>query len=179
MPGADRAALSYLGTYAADRQAALEALFIEPARLRAADRFVLGGAQYPAQFPWTDNIWFVRHLPPDRHPAFYCSSRITLNVTRAAMAAMGHCPSGRLFEAASCGAPILTDAWEGLDAFFTPGEEILVAHDTEGAMAAMDLPDATLAAMARRARERTLAEHTAARRARQMVAAFELATVAL
>ncbi len=178
-PAADRAALSYLGTYAADRQAALEALFIQPARLRPADRFVIGGAQYPPQFPWTDNIWFVRHLPPDRHPAFYCSSRITLNVTRAAMAAMGHCPSGRLFEAAACGTPILTDSWEGLDAFFTPGEEILVAYDTDGAMAAMDLPDATLAAMARRARERTLAEHTAVSRARQMVAAFELAAVAL
>ncbi len=137
-----RPLLSYLGTYAADRQAALEALFVAPARLRPADRFVIGGAQYPPQFPWTDNIWFVRHLPPDRHPAFYCSSRMTLNVTRAAMARMGHCPSGRLFEAASCGTPILTDAWDGLDAFFTPGEEILVARDTADAMAALDLPDA-------------------------------------
>ncbi len=170
-----RALLSYLGTYAADRQAALEALFIEPARRRPADRFVIGGAQYPQAFPWADNIWFVRHLPPDRHPAFYCSSRMTLNVTRAAMAAMGHCPSGRLFEAAACGTPILTDAWDGLDAFFTPGEEILVARSSAEAMAALDLPDATLDALARRARARTLDEHTAARRARQMVSAFEQA----
>ena len=153
----------------------MEALFVEPARRRPADKFVIGGAQYPAAFPWTDNIWFVRHLPPSEHPAFYCSSRITLNVTRAAMAQMGYCPSGRLFEAAACGTPILSDDWDGLAQFFTPGEEILVAADTQGAMAALDLPDATLAAIARRARERTLAEHTAQKRAREMVAAFEQA----
>ena len=81
-----RAALSYLGTYAEDRQAALERLFVEPARRRPRDRFVIGGAQYPAAFPWTPNICFVRHLPPAEHPAFYSSSQVTLNVTRAAMA---------------------------------------------------------------------------------------------
>ncbi len=170
-----RALLSYLGTYAEDRQAALEALFVEPARRRPADRFVIGGAQYPAQFPWTANTWFVQHLPPARHPAFYCSSRLTLNVTRAAMAQMGHCPSGRLFEAAACATPILTDRWDGLEQFFTPGEEILVAAGTAEAMAALDTSDSELASIARRARERALAEHTAQRRARQMVAAFEAA----
>ena len=172
---APRALLSYLGTYAADRQAALESLFVEPARLRPTGRFVIGGAQYPQHFPWTDNIWFVRHLPPDRHPAFYCSSRMTLNVTRAAMAAMGHCPSGRLFEAAACGTPILSDGWDGLDQFFTPGEEIIVASTTADAMAALALTDAELAAIAARARARTMDEHTAERRARQMVRAFEQA----
>ena len=173
-PRAERKAiLSYLGTYAADRQAALETLLVDPARRRPSDRFVIGGAQYPPAFPWTDNIWFVRHLPPSEHPAFYCSSRMTLNVTRAAMAQMGFCPSGRLFEAAACGTPILTDAWVGLDQFFTPGDEILVAHDTADAMAALDLPDATLAAIAKRARDRTLTEHSAQQRAREMVAAFE------
>ena len=173
--GERQALLSYLGTYAADRQDALERLFVEPARLLPSDKFVIGGAQYPAAFPWTDNIWFVRHLPPGEHPAFYCSSRMTLNVTRAAMAQMGYCPSGRLFEAASCGTPILTDDWDGLGQFFTPGEEIVVAHDTHEAMAALALPDSTLAAIARRARDRTLAEHTARQRAREMVAAFEQA----
>ena len=67
--------LSYLGTYAADRQAALEALFVEPARRRPERRFLIGGAQYPEDFPWTENIFFVRHLPPAEHPAFYASSR--------------------------------------------------------------------------------------------------------
>jgi spore maturation protein CgeB len=150
-------------------------LFVQPARLRPADRFVIGGAQYPQHFPWTDNIWFLRHLPPSEHPAFYCSSRMTLNVTRAAMAQMGFCPSGRLFEAAACGTPILTDDWDGLAQFFIPGEEILVAHDTGDAMAALDIDDTALAAIARRARDRTLAEHTAQQRAREMVAAFEQA----
>jgi spore maturation protein CgeB len=168
------AALSYLGTYAEDRQSALERLFVEPARRRPQDRFVIGGAQYPASFPWTQNIWFVRHVPPAAHAAFYSSSQLTLNVTRAAMARMGWCPSGRLFEAAACGAPILTDWWEGLEAFFEPGREILVAHSTEDAMAALALPQAERDAIARRARERTLAEHTAARRAREMIAALEM-----
>ena len=167
--------LSYLGTYAADRQAALERLFVEPARRLPEERFVLGGAQYPDGFPWTPNTWFVRHLPPPEHPAFYCSSRLTLNVTREAMAAMGWCPSGRLFEAAACGVPILSDAWPGLDSFFEPGRDILVADTTEAAMAALALPRQDLEAIARRARERTLAEHSAARRAAEMVDALDRA----
>ncbi len=167
------ALLSYLGTYAADRQAALEMLFVEPARALPDQRFVIGGAQYPEGFPWTPNTFFVHHLPPPEHPAFYCSSRITLNVTREAMARMGWCPSGRLFEAAACGVPILTDAWAGLDSFFEPGREILVAHSTEDALAALRMAPDELAAVARRARDRTLSEHSAARRAAEMVVAFE------
>jgi spore maturation protein CgeB len=169
------AALSYLGTYADDRQAMLERLFVEPARRRPGSRFVIGGAQYPPDFPWTPNIWFVRHLPPAEHPAFYAASRLTLNVTREAMARSGWCPSGRLFEAASCGVPILSDWWEGLDAFFEPGREILIARTTADALAALDMGGAELAAVAKRARERCLAEHTARRRAREMVAALESA----
>ncbi len=92
-----------------------------PARARPDGRFVLGGSGYPQDFPWTPNTWFVQHLPPGEHGAFFSSSRLTLNVTRRDMAAMGWCPSGRLFEAAACGAPILTDAWPGLEDFFTPG----------------------------------------------------------
>ncbi len=173
-PRADwRCDLSYIGTYAADRQAAVDALFLEPARRRPDARFMLAGAQYPVDFAWTDNIWYLAHLPPADHPAFYASSRLTLNTTRGAMAAMGWCPSGRLFEAAACGVPILTDTWDGLDAFFTPGEEILVARTAEDALAALDRPDAELRGIARRARERTLAEHTADRRARELVAAIE------
>lgn len=166
VPPADRfrADLSYIGTYAEDRQRMLDALLIEPARHLAGRRFVIAGAQYPQDFPWTGNIHFVKHLPPDQHPAFYSSSRLTLNVTRAAMAAMGWCPSGRLFEAAACGAPVLSDRWAGLDAFFTPGDEVLVARDTDEAVAALDLDDAELRRIAGRARERTLAEHTADRR---------------
>ncbi len=159
-----RADLSYLGTYAADRQAALETLFVEPARRRPERRFLIGGAQYPADFPWTPNIYFVRHLPPPEHPAFFSSGRLTLNVTREAMAAMGWCPSGRLFEAAACGVPILSDTWEGLDAFFEPDAEILIATTTAEATAAIDLGDDELRRIAAAARERVLAEHTSDRR---------------
>ncbi len=160
--------LSYLGTYAADRQAALEALFIEPARRLPRRDFLLGGAQYPDDFPWTDNIRFVRHLPPAEHPAFFSSSRLTLSVTRRAMAQNGHCPSGRLFEAAACGTPVLSDDWAGLDGFFTPGREILIARTTEEAVAALALGDDELARIAAAARERVLAEHTSAHRAREL-----------
>jgi spore maturation protein CgeB len=163
-----RADLSYLGTYSQDRQGVLDALFLTPARRLPQRRFVLGGALYPQEFPWTENIFFVHHLPPAEHPAFYSSSMLTLNVTRGAMARMGYCPSGRLFEAAACGTPILSDEWDGLDHFFTPGREILTARDTSGALEALQLGRGDLAHIARNARERTLAEHTAARRAAEL-----------
>ncbi|HEX7048954.1 MAG TPA: glycosyltransferase [Longimicrobiales bacterium] len=168
-----RADLSYLGTYAADRQDRLAALFIETARRRPDRRFLIGGAQYPQDFPWTENIYFVQHVPPRDHPAFYSSSALTLNVTRRPMAEMGYCPSGRLFEAAACGVPILSDWWEGLDELFEPDREILIARDTDEAAAAVDLPRERLAEIGRAARERVLAEHTAERRARELEAALE------
>ena len=115
-----RADLSYLGTYAEDRQPALDRLFVQAARQKAESRFVIGGAKYPDSFPWAPNIFFVQHLPPAEHPAFFCSSRLTLNVTREAMAEFGYCPSGRLFEAAACGVPILSDSWAGLPSSLSP-----------------------------------------------------------
>jgi spore maturation protein CgeB len=167
--------LSYLGTYAPDRQRALQMLFVEPARRRPAQRFVLGGSGYPADFPWAGNIWFVRHVAPPEHPPFYSSSRLTLNVTRRDMAAAGFCPSGRLFEAAACATPVLSDAWEGIESFFTPGEEILLAASTEEATAALDLPPGELARIGRAARERALDEHTSDCRAARMLSLFESA----
>lgn len=163
-----RGDISYLGTYAADRQARLIELFIEPARLLPHKKFIIGGAQYPAEFPWTTNIHFVRHLPPADHPAFYSSSRLTLNVTRQSMAEMGYCPSGRLFEAAACRTAILSDTWEGLDEFFTPGEEILIATNSTEAAATLSFTDAELHRIARAGQERALAQHTAAHRAAEL-----------
>jgi spore maturation protein CgeB len=173
-----RGHLSYLGTYAANRQQALERFFLEPARRLPERRFIIGGAQYPQDFAWTPNLFFVQHLPPAEHPAFYCSSALTLNVTRAPMAAMGWCPSARLFEAAACGTPVLSDGWEGLDSFFRPGEEILIAHSTEDAVEALSYSPERLARVGRRARERTLTEHTADRRAEELVALMDGARVA-
>src|SRR5205085_1308863 len=142
--------------------------FLESAERLPLQRFTLAGSQYPWDFPWPTNVFYKRHLSPDQHPAFYCSSRLTLNVTRRAMAETGYCPSGRLFEAAACGAPLLSDSWPGLDEFFAPGEEILVAATTEDVIAAVRRPDDELRAVAERARQRTLAEHTSDRRAAQL-----------
>ncbi|HEY3911119.1 MAG TPA: glycosyltransferase [Stellaceae bacterium] len=167
-PGGRRAALSYLGTYAEDRQQALRRLFLDPAHRRSECRFVIGGAQYPTDFPWSPNIFFERHVPPAAHPGFYAAARSTLNITRAAMAACGWCPSGRLFEAAACAAPILSDWWEGLDEFFDPGNEILIVRTTGDVLMALDLGDHELARIGAAARERALAEHTGDRRAAQL-----------
>lgn len=170
-----RADLSYIGTYAADRQAKLARLFVEPARRRPDLRFVLAGAQYPQGFPWTANMFFIGHAPPTEHPAFYASSRLTLNVTRRDMAAMGWCPSGRLFEAAACGAAIVSDGWDGLDAFFRPEREMMVVNSSEDVMAALDLPASALSRIGEAARERVLAEHTSQRRAAELEKLFAAA----
>jgi spore maturation protein CgeB len=170
-----RADLSYLGTYAEDRQAVLNALFVEPARRLPQRRFLIGGSKYPEAFPWAKNIFYRFHVPPAEHPAFYCSSVLTLNVTRKAMAEMGYCPSGRLFEAAACGVPILSDGWDGLNEFFEPGKEIVVAHTPEDTSQALDMAPEHLGRIARAARERTLEMHTADRRAVDMERAFALA----
>ncbi len=162
--------LSYLGTFAADRQGALEQLLVEPARRRPASRFAIAGSMYPEPFPWQSNIYYLAHMPPPDHPMFYGSSRWTLNITRGPMAEMGYCPSGRLFEAAACGTPIVSDGWEGLDAFFEPGREIVVAATTEDVLAALDAPDDERQRMAGAARTRALAQHTAGVRAAELEA---------
>lgn len=177
VPPADafRGDLSYLGTYAADRQPLVDALFLQPAEAAPERRFILGGANYPGDFRWQPNIWFMGHVAPADHPAFFCSSRATLNVTRRDMATMGWCPSGRLFEAAACGVPIVSDSWDGLDAFFTPGEEILLAADHRDVLAALGRSDAELARIAAAARERVLAQHSSAVRARELEALLQSA----
>ncbi|HET9251709.1 MAG TPA: glycosyltransferase [Candidatus Eisenbacteria bacterium] len=167
--------LSYLGTYSEDRQEALERLFLEPARRLPECRFVLGGSQYPAEFPWLPNIRYVRHVPPPQHAAFYSSSRFTLNVTRGPMLAAGHCPSGRLFEAAACGTAILTDRWSGLEEFFTPGTEIVLADGPEDVARALRMSPAESDAIGDAARRRALAQHTADRRASELVSLLESA----
>ena len=170
-----RADLSYLGTYADDRQEALQTLFIEPARRATAKRFLIGGSLYPGDFPWTRNIYFVPHVPPLDHSEFYSSSRLTLNVTRGTMARMGYCPSGRPFEAAACGVPIVSDWWEGLDLFFEPGTQIRIAKTTKDVLDALELSDNELSRIASAARERTLMEHTAAHRVQQLEALLQSA----
>lgn len=161
------AACSYLGTWSADRQRALDMLFVEPARRHPDRPFVVGGSLYPHGLEWPPNVAHHDHVPPPEHPAFYCSSPLTVSVTRGAMAELGYCPSGRLFEAAACGTPVLSDWFEGLDTFFTPGEEILIARTTAEALAALARTD--LGRIGARARERALAHHCGARRAAELI----------
>jgi spore maturation protein CgeB len=163
------AQVSHLGTYSSDRRRGIEELFIEPARRLPEARFLLGGAQYPGDFPWQKNVWLLPHVPPREHPAFFSSTRLSLNVTRGSMARWGHCPSGRLFEAAACGVPQVTDEWEGLNCFLQPGKEICVARSAEDVLTALDMSRADLKAMARAARERVLDEHSATKRAKDLL----------
>ena len=166
---------SYMGTYAADRQQKLETLFLEPARKLPASKFVLAGSLYPWQWQWPANVQRFEHVSPADHPALYSSSRLTLNITRSDMACWGYCPSGRFFEAAACGTPIITDWFEGLDHFFDCDRELLIGNTAEDVIAAINLPDSELATIAARARERTLREHTGERRAQELVSALEQA----
>lgn len=163
-----RADLSYIGTYAEDRQESLQTLFLEPARRMPERRFLIAGVKYPPTFAWLDNLFFVQHISPPDHSALYSSSRLTLNVTRRAMARMGYCPSGRLFEAAACGTPILSDAWQGLENFFEPEREILLARESGDTIRALRMSDDELERIGGRARERALAEHSATARAQQL-----------
>ncbi|WP_109486653.1 CgeB family protein [Occallatibacter savannae] len=163
-----RGILSYLGTFASDRQQALEMLFLDPARRLRNETFQLAGAQYPESFSSLPNVAFVPHLAPQLHPAFFCSSRATLNITRRVMAEYGYCPSGRLFEAAACGVPIVSDGWDGLEMFLTPGQEILRVDTSEDVIEALSLPEAELRRIAEAARERVLANHTAERRVMEL-----------
>jgi spore maturation protein CgeB len=161
--------LSYLGTWSADRQPAVERLLIEPARRAPHLRFVVAGAQYPDDIDWPANVERIEHVPPDRHPDFYAASRFTLNVTRADMKRAGWSPSVRLFEAGACGTPVISDAWPGLSTLFTPGEEILLADGPEAVLAALDDPGGgRRRSVAEAARRRVLAQHTAAHRAAEL-----------
>jgi spore maturation protein CgeB len=168
-----RSGLCYLGTYSVDRQSALEELFVTAAALRPRDRFVIGGAQYPESFPWKENIFFVRHLPPSLHSAFFCSARATLNITRRSMVEYGYCPSGRLFEAAGCGTAILSDWWEGLDTFFSPDTEILRVESAADVEDALSLSDKELHDIGVAARQHVLERHTAAQRVVELEAICE------
>ncbi len=166
---AKRYDLGYLGTFSPDRQATLERLLLEPARRWGAGRFSVAGAQYPPGLQWPANVAHTEHLAPDAHRGYYNIQRCTLNVTRADMVANGWSPSVRLFEAAACGVPIISDAWPGLGDFLEPGTEVLLGQDSEEVLHwRREAPAASLAAIGARARARVLAAHTAAHRALEL-----------
>jgi spore maturation protein CgeB len=163
-----RCDLSYMGTYAPDRQAKLEELLCRPAAELAERRFLVVGPQYPAELRWPRNVQRMIHLEPKFHSPFYGSSRFTLNLTRRDMVLAGYSPSVRLFEAAGSGAAIISDIWPGLETFFVPGQEILIADSCAQVVSYLrTISEHEAQALGRRAQERVLAEHTAEKRALQ------------
>jgi spore maturation protein CgeB len=158
--------LGYMGTYSADRQRPLDALLLAAAVYDPSSRFVVAGALYPSDLEWPRNVERIEHLAPAEHRAFYGSQRWTLNLTRADMKAAGYSPSVRLFEAAACGVPVLSDDWTGIEEFFLPGEEILIVRSTADVVRALGrMSPAEAHRMGRRARRRALGSHTARHRA--------------
>ena len=158
--------MGYIGTYDADRQRTVNALLVEPARQWREASFVVAGPLYPQQIEWPRNVRRIDHLPPSEHRKFYNSQRFALNVTRADMIRAGYSPSVRLFEAAACGTPIISDCWDGLDTIFEIGREILIARNSRQSLEYMkDLTPAERARVGQAALKKVLAQHTAAHRA--------------
>jgi len=169
--------LSYMGTYAPDRQPKIEELLCVPARELPEKKFIVAGPQYPSHINWPENVERIMHLNPRHHAQLYSSSRITLNVTRREMVLAGYSPSVRLFEAAACAAAIASDNWPGLETFLSPGREILLATGSDDIVRYLNNYDqAELRRIGRAARERVLAEHTSDVRAREFEHAVEIAT---
>jgi spore maturation protein CgeB len=158
--------LSYMGTYAPDRQPKIDELLSAPARLLSEKSFIVAGPQYPGNVIWPRNVRRIKHLNPHWHAKFYSSSRFTLNVTRRDMVIAGYSPSVRLFEAAACGTTIISDNWPGLDTFLSANEEILLPTCTEDVVRYLsDLSDSEVRRIGNRAQERALSEHTSEHRA--------------
>jgi spore maturation protein CgeB len=158
--------LSYMGTYAPDRQPKVEELFCKPAQALKDKEFVIAGSQYPTSLAWPKNVRRIIHLEPEFHPFFYSSSLFTLNLTRDEMVQAGYSPSVRLFEAAGCGSTIISDEWSGLETFFEPNEEILLARSASDVVDCLTgLTESEAQKIGRCAQARVLAEHSAERRA--------------
>jgi spore maturation protein CgeB len=169
-PCAPRWDLGYMGTYSDDRQPGVERLLLQPARAWAEGRFTVVGAQYPADIAWPANVQYAHHLPPAEHRGFYNAQRWTLNITRDDMKAAGWSPSVRLFEAAACATPIVSDRWDGLETLLAPGREIVLADSAAEVLAVLQgMDEDERRRMGERARQRILAEHTAAHRAAELV----------
>jgi spore maturation protein CgeB len=169
-----RCDLSYMGTYAPDRQPKIETLLTSVARELPDRKFIVAGPQYPPAIAWPNNVERIVHLNPQLHAAFYSSSRLTLNVTRRDMVMAGYSPSVRLFEAAACGACIASDNWPGLEEFFLPGKEILLPQTTEAMMRyILDWSDSEMRCIGEAAQSRVMAEHTSSARAQQFERAIE------
>ena len=160
--------LGYMGTYSDDRQPTVNNLLVEPARSAPQLKFTVVGPQYPASISWPANVQRIEHLSPREHRKFYNAQRFTLNVTRRDMIEAGYSPSVRLFEAAACGTPIISDFWRGLDELFKTNEEILIASSSADTLKFLGMDDSERQELGHRARLRVMSEHTAAHRAAEL-----------
>jgi len=162
--------LGYLGTYSDDRQPPLQQLMLDAALQLPTNRFVVAGPQYPATLTWPENVERIEHLPPSAHRQFYNSQRFAMNITRADMIRAGHSPSVRLFEAAACGTPIISDYWEGIEEIFETGSEILISRSSEETIKYLtDTGEDERKKIGERARQKVLQHHTAAHRAGELL----------
>ena len=160
--------LSYMGTYAPDRQPKLKELLCKPAEKLSEYKFIVAGPQYPRGTHWPRNVRRIIHLSPRWHAPLYSSSRAVLNLTREQMVAAGYSPSVRLFEAAACAAPILSDSWPGLETFLSPDREIILVESSGDVVRQLrDRDPKELESIGAEAQARVLSEHTSERRARQ------------
>ncbi len=158
--------LGYMGTYSVDRQPSLDELLIEPARRSRDLKTVVAGSMYPNEFAWPVNVERIEHLAPAAHRRFYNSQKFTLNLTRADMRNAGYSPSVRIFEAAACGTPIISDYWAGLETFFELEKEILTASSADQVLHHLkEIDENERRAIGERARVRVLASHTSEQRA--------------
>lgn len=131
---------------------------------------MVAGPQYPALIDWPDNVERLEHVAPIDHAAFYAAQRFTLNITRAAMLAAGWSPSVRLFEAAACGIPIISDRWNGLTELLPEHDAILIADSTEAVLAALnDVGELERQRIGQCARSIVLDTHTGTARAHEML----------
>jgi len=163
--------LAFLGNRLPDREARVEEFFFRAVEALPQRSFLLGGSGWEDRVAGLPNVRYLGHVPPGDHNALNRSALAVLNVSRESMAANGWSPATRVFEAAGAGACLVTDAWDGIEEFLAPGEEVLVARD--GAEVA-ELVEALDPERARQigeaALERVLAEHTYDRRAQQVEA---------
>jgi spore maturation protein CgeB len=163
--------LGYLGTYSPDRQPTLERLLIEPARRLPRMTFVVAGPQYPADIDWPPNVERINHLAPSEHASFYSRQRFTLNVTRADMRATGWSPSVRLFEAAACRTPVISDRWQGLEDLFP--RAVLLSDGTDEVVRALkEVVDTERKGIADAAHSIVIRDHTGLARARELCRAL-------
>lgn len=160
--------MGYLGTYSTDRQPTVNELMIKPAGEFSTEKYVVAGPQYPPTIEWPGNITRIDHLPPAEHRKFYNSQKFTLNVTREDMIKAGYSPSVRLFEAAACGVPIISDYWEGIESFFEPGKEILIAKSASEVKEYFAMNDSERKQIGENARKKVLKFHTAKARAKEL-----------